>query len=95
VALAAREAALEGRVIRADANGTTVLEYAKMGNSDTNPINPQSTESDMQAWVNEARRRAATAPIPDYLRERYEDMLVQRVKGEYGTVKAVTRQAAV
>jgi hypothetical protein len=86
------EAALKGSGDRADANGTRVLEYAKLG-SDTNPINPQSTESDMQAWVNEARRRAATAPIPDYLRERYEDTLVQRVKGEYGTVKAVTRQA--
>jgi hypothetical protein len=85
-------AALEGRSNAADANGTTVLEYAKMGN-DTNPINPQSTESDLQSWVNEAKRRAATAPIPDHLRDRYEDMLTQRVRGEYGVVKQVTKQA--
>jgi hypothetical protein len=91
---AGAERALTGRGDAADANGTTVMQYAKMGEGAVGGLTVDSGAAKLDDLVNAGKAMVAGAPIPEETRQRTEDAVVARIKTNYNYVKTVSREAA-
>jgi hypothetical protein len=85
--------ALEGKSNRADAFGTTVMDYAKMGEGVGGGLTVDAGPAQLQSMVDAAKAGAAGANVPEELRPRLEELATQRVRNQYSNVKAIARDA--
>jgi hypothetical protein len=84
--------ALEGKRNRADSNGTTVMDYAKMGERVTGGLTPDSSPAQLQSMLDASKAAAASANVPEELRPKLQDQTEQRVRAAYNYVKATSRE---
>jgi hypothetical protein len=85
--------ALSGGENRADKFGTTVMDYAKMGEGVQGGLTPDAGPAQLQSMLDASKAAAASANVPEELRPKLEEQTTQRVRAAYNNVKGVAREA--